>query len=320
MFQLHGYSLPATPSQTGISTKTKAWFLKENNPHYDKQCESFSGLNPALLASVVYPDAGRPQLRVCSDFLAYLFFLDDLSDGLDDRDTSSVGNIVLNSFYHPDTFQSPTRLAHMSKDLFKRIRQTSRQDVQRRFIEAFDFFLQSVNDQAKDRTSGVIPTLEHYILLRRDTSGCRPCWAMIEYANNLNIPDDIIDHPVIIALGDAANDLVAWSNDLFSYSVEQSKGDTHNMVVIVMHHNGLDLPDAARFVVDMCLESIARFIRLKAQLPSLLGPSITRDVNIYVQGLESWMCGILYWAFITERYFGKAVNIVRATMAVEIRA
>jgi hypothetical protein len=66
--------------------------------------------------------------------------------------------------------------------------------------------------QALDRNHGVIPDLESYIALHRDTSRCKPCWARIEYANNLDIPDDVMEHPIIRDLGEAVNDLVAWSN------------------------------------------------------------------------------------------------------------
>jgi hypothetical protein len=31
-------------------------------------------------------------------------------------------------------------------------------------------------------------------------------------ANNLKIPDEVMDHPTIRALGEATNDLVTWSN------------------------------------------------------------------------------------------------------------
>lgn len=75
-----------------------------------------------------------------------------------------------------------------------------------------DFFFQAVHVQANDRTKGVVPDLESYISLRRDTSGCKPCWALIEYANNLDIPDEVMEHPIIQSLGEAANDLVTWSN------------------------------------------------------------------------------------------------------------
>ena len=43
-------------------------------------------------------------------------------------------------------------------------------------------------------------------------SGCKPCWALIEYAYNLDIPDEVMEHPNILALGEAANVLVTWSN------------------------------------------------------------------------------------------------------------
>jgi hypothetical protein len=79
-------------------------------------------------------------------------------------------------------------------------------------MSTMDLFFQAITIQAKDRRDGVIPDLDSYISVRRDTSGCKPCWALVEYANGLDIPDEVIEHPIVEALGEAANDLVAWSN------------------------------------------------------------------------------------------------------------
>lgn len=79
-------------------------------------------------------------------------------------------------------------------------------------MSTFDLFFQAITMQAVDRKQGVIPDLDSYIAVRRDTSGCKPCWALIEYANNLTISDEVMEHPVLEALGEAANDLVTWSN------------------------------------------------------------------------------------------------------------
>lgn len=49
-------------------------------------------------------------------------------------------------------------------------------------------FFQAITEQARDRANGLIPDLESYIAIRRDTSGCKPCWALIEYANNVSAP------------------------------------------------------------------------------------------------------------------------------------
>ena len=117
----------------------------------------------------------------------------------------------------------------LSYSFYKRILLTASPGTQQRFLETFDFFFQSVTQQAADRASGCIPDLESYIVLRRDTSGCKPCWALIECnvmrirqigkpliasidANNLKIPDEVMDHPIIRSLGEASNDVVTWSN------------------------------------------------------------------------------------------------------------
>lgn len=79
-------------------------------------------------------------------------------------------------------------------------------------------FFQAVRQQALDRANSTIPDLESYIALRQDTSGCKPSWALIEYAYHLDIPDDVMNHPIIRSLGEAANDLVTWSNVQYSTS------------------------------------------------------------------------------------------------------
>ncbi|KAF8644897.1 hypothetical protein AX16_008181 [Volvariella volvacea WC 439] len=264
-----------------------------------------------------YPDAEYPQLRVVNDFLTYLFHLDNLSDDMDKRGTSATADVVLNSLYHPYTYSTSHKVGKMTRDFYKRMIKTASPGTQQRFIETFDFFFQSVTQQAIDRAAGVIPDLESYIALRRDTSGCKPCWALIEYANDLHIPDEVMEHPIIKSLGEATNDLVTWSNDIFSYSVEQSKGDTHNMISVVMNQEGLDLQSAVDFVGSLCKRSIDRFIHNRDNLPSW-GPKIDKDVQIYVNGLADWIVGSLHWSFETVRYFRKTGREVKATRIVKL--
>lgn len=82
----------------------------------------------------------------------------------------------------------------------------------KRFIEAMVLFFHAVRQQALDRTHDDIPDLESYVALRRDTSGCKPCFALIEFAGGFDLPDAVAQHPSIQALEEATNDLVTWSN------------------------------------------------------------------------------------------------------------
>ena len=98
-----------------ITTETKKWLFKDGNLLGQKR-EAYHGLKAGLLTAMCYPDAGCPQLRVCNDFLTYLFHLDNLSDDMDNRGTRSVADEVLNSLYHPHTWRSPTRVGKMARE------------------------------------------------------------------------------------------------------------------------------------------------------------------------------------------------------------
>ena len=94
-------------------------------------------------------------------------------------------------------------------------------------------WLQSLVQQTLDRKAGVIPTVDDYIVSRRDNSdlkllfswircednccpfdGVRKCslTALFSDAYKLDIPDEVMAHPTITAMEDAANDFKTWCN------------------------------------------------------------------------------------------------------------
>jgi hypothetical protein len=83
-----------------------------------------------------------------------------------------------------------------------------------------DLFFIAATKEADDRATGRAIDLESYIAIRRDTSGCKPCFALIEYAALIDLPDKVMSHPVIMAMEEASNDLVTWSNVMPHYVVE----------------------------------------------------------------------------------------------------
>ena len=70
---------------------------------------------------------------------------------------------------------------------WRRLTATGSLNAQKRFIDTFELYFNAVTQQNKDKMSNTIPDLESYIATRRDTSGCKPCWALIEYANNVRV-------------------------------------------------------------------------------------------------------------------------------------
>jgi len=63
-----------------------------------------------------------------------------------------------------------------------------------------------------------IRSVEDYFAVRRKTVGAKPSFAICELY--LNIPDDVMKHPVIMKLSELSDDMMILGNDLYSYNVE----------------------------------------------------------------------------------------------------
>ena len=66
--------------------------------------------------------------------------------------------------------------------------------------------------QCQEADSKEVPDMDSYVRFRRDASGCKPCFTLIEYANGLDLPDEVFDDPIVCTLQETANDIVSWSN------------------------------------------------------------------------------------------------------------
>ncbi|RPD61335.1 terpenoid synthase [Lentinus tigrinus ALCF2SS1-6] len=310
------YALRVSIDGQRVSDESKQWLLAGCRLS-KKRRAAFDGLKGGLLTAMCYPLVDYDQLRVCCDFINYLFNLDDICEKLDDRKTASTANELIGALRNPHAFRPTSAVGRLTQCFWRRLTATGSLNAQKRFIDTFELYFNAVTQQVKDKASNTIPDLESYINMRRDTSGCKPCWALIEYANNLDLPDWVMYHPIVAGLGDAANDLVTWSNDIFSFNVEQARGDTHNMIVVVQHQEGLELQEAIDYVGDLCFGCIDRFEALRRALPSW-GPEIDDQLQIYIDGLADWMIGNLVWSFETTRYFGADGDRVRRELCVDL--
>ncbi|CDO74937.1 hypothetical protein BN946_scf184945.g9 [Trametes cinnabarina] len=297
------YPLRHNADGASVARASESWLLAEAN--FSPDCRvAFLGLRAGELTAACYPDADADHLQVASDFMNFLFTLDDWSDEFSAEDTYGLASCVMHALIDPQGFQTDKAAGKLAKCFFSRYRRTAGPGCTSRFIEMMDLFFRAVAQQANDRAQGDIPSLEEYIALRWDTSGCKPCFALIEYAAGIDLPEQVISHPTIRALEEATNSFVTWSNDIFSYNVEQARCDSHNMIAVVRHRHGLGLQEAVDYAGELCKASIDRFEHVRQLVPSW-GPKIDRDVAAYVHGLQNWIVGSLHWSFESTRYFGE---------------
>ncbi|KAL5529465.1 COP3 [Sanghuangporus baumii] len=305
------FPLSYNPHGDVVAAQADIWLDKGCPELTPKMRKALYGLHAGELTAYCYTSCDAHRLRVISDFMNYLFHLDNISDGMMTRDADVLSDIVMNALWFPHEYKpckgqpaEEISAGKLARDYWLRCIADAGPDVQARFKENLQLFFEAVHIQATHREDGEIPDLETYIDVRRDESGCKPVFDLIEYGLGINLPDFVIEHPIIKALNQGSNDLVTWSNDIFSYNVEQARGDTHNMIIILVQRYGMELQDAMDYVGEMCRVTMENFVANKARLPSFGCPELDRDVAGYVQGLQDWIVGALHWSFMSQRYFG----------------
>ncbi|EED80610.1 predicted protein [Postia placenta Mad-698-R] len=313
------FPLRCNPHSDAAQSST-SWLTNHCPEMSPEQLAAVRKLDAGTLSTYCYPDCDVKNLRVASDFLVFLFYLDDISDTMGDGGAEQLASTVVDAFSFEGKLEEledgPS--AHMlAIDFWVRFTQDAKPCVQTRFRDNMRFFFAAVRQQARDRQCSTIPDLESYIIMRRDTSACRPSFDLIEYAMGMELPQYVVDDPIVQALNQSANNLCFWSNDIYSFNNEQARGDTHNMIAILMESQGLGMQDAIDYAGDLCKQIMNVFTENKDLLPSW-GAAVDADVQIYVQGLQDWIVGNLHWSFLTEHYFGKRGAEIKATRILEV--
>jgi len=113
--------------------------------------------------------------------------------------------------------------------------------------------------------------------------------------------------------------MICWSNDVYSYDMEQAKGlNGNNIITVLCHEKKIDIQAASDYVGIHFGQLMDRFMVDKACLQSF-GSALDAEVARYIDAMGQWVIGNLEWSFETKRYFGDNHAEVRRTRVVTLR-
>ena len=102
------FPLDYHPQGDAVAHESVTW-IDTNCPDLNhKQRAALYGLQAGELTAYCYPNCTAERLRVVSDYLNYLFHLDNISDGMMTRETDVLANAVMNAIWFPDAYK-PTK-------------------------------------------------------------------------------------------------------------------------------------------------------------------------------------------------------------------
>lgn len=98
--------------------------------------------------------------------------------------------------------------------------------ARKHFEESFTDYLNSVYDQALDRETNSLRTVESYFKTRRENIGARPSY--MPAVLGIDIPDEAFYHPTVVELGYLIADLIILDNvsPLFSRRLDRTNSQT----------------------------------------------------------------------------------------------
>ncbi|KAI0325771.1 terpenoid synthase [Cubamyces sp. BRFM 1775] len=284
----------------------------------EKQRVSYIDAASQLLAAHTYPYADEERFRGICDFMCILFMCDEITDDQNGEGAQKSGVTLYNAMKSLD-YDDGSALCKLVHEFNVRLLERCGPVTHRRFVEYWEMYLAAVTREAELRERGEILDPESYKKLRREGSSVRVCLVIAGYALGIDFPDEIFEHPAMMAMHLAITDMVCWSNDLYSYNREQSMGHgCNNVLTVLMKHKGLTLQGAVDYVGEYWKTLIDRYLNAKKNLPSW-GEKIDEDVARYAKGIEHWVIGTLDWSFEMPRYFGAERLEVKETRVVLIR-
>jgi len=309
------------PNGETIGAASDKWIDESSPDLAPEQRAKLYQLHAGTLTAFCYPSCDDARFRVVCDYVNFLFHMDNISDGLMKSDVDALKNLVMHALWFPNDPNAPNKeisAARVARDFWTRCIQDAGPGMQARFKEHLQLFFEAVSKQAQDQDDGVILDAESYIAVRRNLGACKVFFDMVEYAYKIDLPEFVVEHPIIKALNDGANDAICLANDIVSFNVEQARGETFNIVIISIVHQKMTVQEAINYAGDIVKNIIETFRENRKKIPSFGSPDLDSDVEKYVEGLQDCIFGSIHGSFTSERYFGKESAEVKRHLTVKL--
>jgi Terpene synthase family 2, C-terminal metal binding len=262
----------------------------------------------ASSATYFYPRADLAAMIACSDWCAWLFFLDDSYDenvqaSWDHLAARRLMALCLRVLRGADPPVGAPPLARFTRQIRRRLLALAPGGERwlRRFAASAERYLyRGVLPANANWAGGVVPGIEAYLVQREHDSAVHTCIDLIELAGGLSLPDEVHAAPPLPEVRRLCARALAYTNDLMSYEKEVMRhGNPNNLVHVLMARRSLPFELAVHRAVALINHDTRRLVELEGDiLAGPLPPAAAR----YVAGMRQLLRGNYDWSLATARY------------------
>lgn len=266
----------------------------------------FDAFNSIL--EYVYPTTSIERGLVCSLWCNWLFFFDDLHDE-DFTASDDLYQVRARMTHYLNSLMGipgpgPTDpLDRLTGELRARVLLLGGEEWMLRFSKTVrDYLLLGVIPAIVNWRSSRVPGLSEYTLQREHDTAVLTTLDLIEIANGITLPQEVLDSPELRQARSACARTVGFFNDIVSYPKEVLRhSNPNNLVHVLMHERDIDLHEALLVAADLTNEAAHEQLRLSNRIASRL-PAGPHPVREYLDAMRAWQRGNIDFSLEGSRY------------------
>ncbi|KAI1746420.1 isoprenoid synthase domain-containing protein [Xylaria scruposa] len=271
----------------------------------------------AYMGAICAPRADLETLKLINDWNGWVFAFDDPFDReqyTNDpfRATEEVvRTLMVLDDVHPVVTAEENPVRHILQSCWLRFKERASPSLQYRWKQQLVIYCLGVLRQVDFQRTFYRPTIHEYMDYRAGCVGAYPCLGLMELAEDIDLPQHVLDHPSLQSISRVSVDLVTLQNDLCSYKKDLKQGENIN-IMFILKDDGLSDQEAVDRVGEMLRDCYKRWYRAMTELP-YWGYKIDKHVLRYIEGCRNLALGNLTWSLYTPRYMGNNGREVRET-------
>lgn len=293
-----------SPYRAEADRRLQAWVRRYRLAETSKLARRLEHIRVTDFVARAYPDASPTDLDTVLAWTAWAFLADDRAD--EETDARKVDLAALGSLYadYISTLRDGTRGSAQEcaalLDIRARVLARGGSACLARFASAVEDWFASLHWEVTNRAEGMNPTIRAYMVRRRVTVGMYTEFALFDLTHQASDVDALFRDAELAKMMEASSNVIAWSNDIFSYPKEAIQGDPHNLVLLLQSELGHDLNRAIGVARRMHDKEMDRFLTLERQVLRRAAPTL--DAFRFMDMMKCWIRSNVDWAQLTGRY------------------
>ncbi|KAI1389854.1 terpenoid synthase [Hypoxylon trugodes] len=167
-------------------------------------------------------------------------------------------------------------------------------------LDELIFYLNMCGEEQKLQVAHRLPTIEEYVRFRMGSGAVRVCFATIEYAYGLTLPDEVMADEDMQQIWHEANVIIYTTNDILSMKKEIAQSQVDSLVPLLTLQLG-SVQGAMDHAVDMVRTSVRRLDAAEAQILRRYAstPKVQEDILKFIDGCKYACTSNLNWRYVT---------------------